>query len=112
MKHICFGNLTIVASDNGLSSGRCQAIIGTNAGILLIGTLGTNSSEILSEIHSFLFKKMHLKMASAKWRLFCLGLNELIPHIPICVGSFERQSLQNLNDTVLLFIMVRISSFF
>ena len=54
-----------------------QAIIWTNAGILLIRTLGTNFSEILSEIHAFSFKKMHLKMSSAKWRPFCLGLNVL-----------------------------------
>ena len=35
-----------------MSPGRRQAIIWTNAGILLIGPLRTNSSEILSEIHS------------------------------------------------------------
>ena len=44
--HICIGKLTIIDSDNGLSSGRRQAIIQTNAGILLIGPLGTNLSEI------------------------------------------------------------------
>ena len=77
MTHICVGNLTIIGSDSGLSSDRRQAIIWTNDGILLIRTLGTNFSEILSEIHSFSFKKMHLKMSSAKWRLFRLGLNVL-----------------------------------
>ena len=35
--HICINKLTIVGSDNGLSPGRRQAIIWTNAGILLIG---------------------------------------------------------------------------
>ena len=75
--HICVSKLTIIGSDNGLSPGRRQAIIWTNAGILLIRTLGTNFSEILSEIHAFSFKKMHLKMSSAKWRLFGLGINEL-----------------------------------
>ena len=54
--------------------GRHQAIIWTNAGILLIRRLGTNFSEILSEIHTFSLKKMSLKMSSAKWRQFCLGL--------------------------------------
>ena len=34
----------------GLSPDRCQAIIWTNAGLLLIGPLGTNFSEILIEI--------------------------------------------------------------
>ena len=75
--HIYVSNLTIIGSDNGLSPGRRQAIIWTNAGILLIGPLGTNFSEILIEIQSFSFKKMHLKMSSGKWCPFCLGLNVL-----------------------------------
>ena len=75
--HICVGNLTIIGPDNVLSSGRRQAIIWTNAGILLIGPRGTNFSEILIGIHTFSFKKIHLKMSSAKWRSFCLGLNVL-----------------------------------
>ena len=48
--HICINKLTIIGSDNGLSPGRRQAIIWTNDGILLIGPLGTNFSEILIEI--------------------------------------------------------------
>ena len=75
--HICVGKLTIIGSYNGLSPGRRQAIIGINVGILSIGPLGTNFKEIWSEIHSFSFKKMHLKLSSAKWRPSCLGLNEL-----------------------------------
>ena len=76
--HICVGKLTNIGSDNGLSPGRRQAIIWTNAGISLIGPLRTNLNEILIGIQTFSFKKMHLKMSSAKWRPFCLGLNELI----------------------------------
>ena len=68
--HICVGNLTIIGSDNGLSPGRRQAITWTNVGILLIRPLGTNFSEILIGIQTFSFKKMHLKMSSAKWRPF------------------------------------------
>ena len=75
--HICVSKLTIVGSDNGLSPGRRQAIIWTNARILLIGPLETNFSEILIKIHKFSSKKMLLKMSSAKWRPFCLGFNEL-----------------------------------
>ena len=75
--HICVSRQTIIGSDNGLSPGRRQAIIWTNAGILLIGTLRTNFSEILIEIRIFSFKKMGLKVSSAKWRSFCLGLNVL-----------------------------------
>ena len=78
MTHICVGKLTIIGSDNGLSPWRHQAIIWSNAGLLLIRHLGTNFSEILIGIQTFSFKKMHLKMSSAKWRPFCLGLNELI----------------------------------
>ena len=75
--HICVSVLTIIGADNGLSPCRRNAIIWTNAKILLIGPLGTNFNEILIEIHTFLFKKMHLKMSSGKWRPFCLGLNVL-----------------------------------
>ena len=75
--HICVGKLTIIASDNGLAPSRCQAIIWTNAGILLIRPSETNFSEILIAIHTFSFKKMQLKMPSAKRRPFCLSLNEL-----------------------------------
>ena len=75
--HICVINVTIIGSDNGLSPGRRQAIIWTNAGILLIWSLGTNFGEIICKIHRFSFNKMHLKM-SAKWRSFCLGLNDFM----------------------------------
>ena len=75
--HICVSKLTTIGSDNGLSPGRRQAIIWSNAGILFNWTLGTNFSEILSEIDSFSFKQMRLKMSSGKWRPYCLGLNVL-----------------------------------
>ena len=75
--HICVSKLTITGSNNGLSPDRHQAIIWTNAGLLLIGPLGTNFSEILIEILTFSFKKMRLKVSSAKQRPFCLGLNVL-----------------------------------
>ena len=78
MTHICVVKLTIIGSDNSLSPGRRQAIIWTNAGILSIEPLGTNFSEISFGIQTSSFKKIHLKMASAKWRPFCLGLNVLI----------------------------------
>ena len=68
--HICVGNLAII--------GWRQAIIWTNAGILTIGPFGTNFSEILIDILTLSFKKMSLKVSSAKWRPFCLGLNVLM----------------------------------
>ena len=66
--------LTIIGPDNGLSPGQRQAIIWTNVGMMLILTLGINFIEISIQIHTFSFKKMHLKM-SVKWRQFCIGLN-------------------------------------
>ena len=73
-------NVVIIGSGNILLPGQHQAIIWTNAGILLIGPLGTNFSIILAKIITFSFKKMYLKVLSAKWRPFCLGLNVLRLH--------------------------------
>ena len=95
--HICVSKLTIIGSDNGLSPGRRQAIIWTNTGILLIGPLGTNFSEILIEILIFSFKKMRLKVSSAKRRPFCLGLNVLtytymyMCYIQLCIPFSPEQ---------------------
>ena len=46
LMHIYISKLTIIGLDNGLPPGWRQAITWTNAGILLIGPLGTNFSEI------------------------------------------------------------------
>ena len=88
--HICVSKLTIIGSDNGLSPGRRQAIIWTNAGILLIGTLGTDVSEILVKTCTFSLKKMLFKMLSGKRRPSCLSLNVL-----------EKISTQCYNSTIL-----------
>ena len=70
--------------------GRCQAIIWTNAGILIIQTLGTNFNEILSKIRTFSFNKMHWKMLSGKWLPFCVSLNILThkryPLLVLCIS--------------------------
>ena len=71
--HICVSKLTIIGSDNGLSPAGRQAIIWTNAGILLIGPLGTNFSEILTGIQTFSFTKMHLKISSGNGVHFVLA---------------------------------------
>ena len=80
--HICVSKRTIIGSDNGLSPGCRKAIIWTNAGISLIGPLGTNFSKIPSAIRTFSFKKIQLKMASEKWRPFCIGLH-VSTHLPL-----------------------------
>ena len=92
--HVCVSKPTTIDSDNGLAPGRRQAIIWTNAGILLIGPLGTNPSEILSEIYTFSLKKMHLKKSSGKWRPFCLGLNVLT--VTYITDNFGKQNSDTL----------------
>ena len=82
--HICVIKLTVIGSDNGLSPEWRQAIIWTNAGILLIGPLGTNFNEISIKIHTFSFKKTPLKTSSGERRPFCLGLNVLTKDISFC----------------------------
>ena len=66
-----------IGSDNGLSPIRRQAIIWTSAGLLSIGPLRTNSSEIFIKIQNFSFKKMHLKISSSKRQPFYPGRDEL-----------------------------------
>ena len=93
--HICVSKLTITGSDNGLSPGRRQAINWTNDGILLIRTLGTNSSEILSEIHAFSFQEnasenVVCEMASILSRPQCVKVpdshvrNALLSQMHVC----------------------------
>ena len=58
---------------------RAKPLLSTraNAHLLSIGPLGTNFSEIQSKIQKFSFKKMHLKMSSAKWQPFYSGGDKL-----------------------------------
>ena len=75
--HICVGKLTIIGSDNGLSPVRRQAIIWTNAGILLIRPLGTNFSEILIGIQPFYIQENVLENVVCEMASICLGINVL-----------------------------------
>ena len=90
--HICVSEPTSIGSDNGLSPGRRQAIIWTNAGILLIGPLGTNFSQIVIEIQTFSLRKMRLKISSVKRQPFCIGLNVLI-HVSKMVPDHRDDSM-------------------
>ena len=102
--HICISKIIMIGSDNGLLSGRRQAIIWTNAGILL----GTNFNEILSEILTFSFKKIRLNVLSAKWQPFCLGLNVLnliMEHFL----AYDRQQYDNLSILICPCTMTSIS---
>ena len=62
--HKYVSELAIIGWDNSLSPGPCQAIIETNAGILLIGTPGTNLSEISIEIHISTLKNVFENIVS------------------------------------------------
>ena len=62
MTHVYIDNLAIIVSDNGLSPGRCQAIIWNNTGIFLIGPLGIIFSQILIEIITFLFDPFEIHL--------------------------------------------------
>ena len=88
MTHICVAKLTKIGSDNGLSPRRRQAIIWTSVGILLIGPLGTNFSEILIGIETFSLRKKHLKMSSAKWRSFFFRSQCVTMFYPIAAEFF------------------------
>ena len=79
MAHICVGDLAIIGSDNGLSPGRREAIICTNAGMLLIGLLAANVSEIIIESHTFSFMKVYLEMSPEK--PFCLRSSVLTMYV-------------------------------
>ena len=81
--HICVSNhqaewrihasVTIIGSDNGLLPDRHQVITWTNAGILLIGPLGTNFREIWIKILIFSFKKCIWKCHLRNWGHFLLA---------------------------------------
>ena len=88
--HICVGKLTSIGLKNGLSPDRRQAIIWTNDGILFIGPLGTNFSDILIEIPTFSFTKMRLKVSVAKRQPFCIGLNMLRAVIEACLNAITK----------------------
>ena len=66
----------MIGPDNGLSPRRQQDIIWTNAEIVLFRTLGANFSDILSKIHTFSFKKLHLEMSAT------VGYFEVIASTP------------------------------
>ena len=65
------------------SVGKLEAITWTNAAILLIRTLGTNLSEIISEIQIYSFKKcisnVVWKMAAILSRPQCVNIGHLGP---------------------------------
>ena len=85
MTHTCITKLTIIGSDNGLSPGRRQAIVWTNAGILLICCLTAPSHclnqcwLIISEAPvTFILRQFHKRSLNHKFQTKFPGANELI----------------------------------
>ena len=83
--HICVSKLSIIGWDNGLSANQRQAIIWTNAGILLIGTLRTNFNEILIEF-------IHFHERISIWKCHLENGVHFVS-ASICYGSFKLYSL-------------------
>ena len=108
MTHICVSKLTIIGSDNGLSPGCCQAIIWTNAGILLIGHLETNSNQILFKIHTFLC----IHSSKCIWKClqngsnFISGLNVL--NLILSSGLINKANLRDLIAATSLVILLKL----
>ena len=71
---ICVYKLTMIGSDNGMSPGRRQAIIWTNAGILLIGPLGKTpvKSFFNQNLYIFIEENIVWKMAAILSRPQCV----------------------------------------
>ena len=75
--HICVVKLTIISSDNGLSPGRHQAIIWTNAGILLIGPFilhWNDNQDSYIFIQENAFENIVWKMAAILSRPQCVNV--------------------------------------
>ena len=98
-------NQVNIGSDNGLAPVWCQAVVWTNVGLLSIGYLGTNFSEILIKITKKSFMKMYLKIPSVKWRPFCPGEDELIIS-SIILQTIESGSLHALYPNMMMAMMM------
>ena len=97
MTHICIAKLTIIGSDNGLSPGRHQAIIWTTAGILLIGPLGTQFSEIFSRNSNILIQDIAFENVVCE--------KAAILSQPQCVNA-DMRCIAKVTETVLWYIFI------
>ena len=77
VRHTCINKQHIIGSDKGLLPVWCQAIIWTKAGLILVGSLGTNFSEIniyfhLNDCHSrkYTFENVIYKMSAILYHLW------------------------------------------
>ena len=70
-------NQTIIGSDNGLSTVRCQAIITTNTGSLWSSPFGDKSQRNLNQIETIFIEENEFGNVVCKMAPICLGLNLL-----------------------------------
>ena len=82
-------NYGIIGSNNGLSLVRCQAIIGTNAGLLSVGRLRTNFIEIWMDENAF--ENVVLKLAAILSQPQCVKINKT--RTPQCVKIKQELSM-------------------
>ena len=99
--HICVSKLTVIGSDNGMSPDRRQAIIWTNAEILLIGPFGTKfnrNSNIFVQENAF--ESVVCEMAAISSRPQCVKISTIsttpmvaqsAPHQWVHYGSVVNQ---------------------
>ena len=73
--HICDSKLTSTGSVSGLSTGWFEAIIWTDAGLLWIGPLWTNFSDILIIFFLFLFVLKHTRREA--WSISLMGFTKV-----------------------------------
>ena len=92
--HTCVSQLITIVSDNGLLPDQRQAFIWNNDGILLLGPVGRNFSEILIEnlyifIQENAFENVVWKMAAILSRSQCVNRTDLY------INNAESFSLAN-----------------
>ena len=90
MTRICVSELTIIGSEDALSTGRDQAIISANAGILLIGPLRTKLQWNLNQnpyifIQENVFKNIGCDMATI-WLVLNVLTHAQDAHMPMRTG--------------------------
>ena len=78
--HICISKLTIIGSDRGLFPSWHQAIIWTNAWILLIWPCGTYFNGFFEQYSYISIQENALENVVWKWQPFSLALNVLTNH--------------------------------
>ena len=104
VRHICIGNLTISGSNYGLSPGQHQAIIWTNAGILLIEPL--RKIQLNFNWNSYIFFQENA-FENVVWKML------VVLSRPQCVNTLgnEEYGQHHPNNIVICIFMIVIDKF-